>query len=124
MDKSQLLWCSIHQPTATQLAELAELGELTFLKDIAPEIQDKINNCPSDRDELADLITSMVDTAQAHDINALIQLGGSPLFIAMTGQFVGVSNMLFSHSERVSTDEPQPDGSIKKVSTFNHVKFI
>jgi hypothetical protein len=33
-------------------------------------------------------------------------------------------NILFSHSERVSIDTPQPDGSVVKTSVFKHLGFI
>jgi hypothetical protein len=55
-------------------------------------------------------------------------MGGSPLFLFMAGSFIqgamNKGNILFSHSERVSIDTPQPDGSVVKTSVFKHLGFI
>jgi hypothetical protein len=46
----------------------------------------------------------------------------------MAGSFIqgamNKGNILFSHSERVSIDTPQPDGSVVKTSVFKHLGFI
>jgi hypothetical protein len=51
-----------------------------------------------------------------------------PIVLFMAGSFIqgamNKGNILFSHSERVSIDTPQPDGSVVKTSVFKHLGFI
>lgn len=55
-----------------------------------------------------------------------VMVGGAPWF--MSALCVSLKergfNPVFSFTERQSIDEPQGDGSVKKVSVFNHVGFI
>ena len=123
----KMLWCSAHTPTKEQINSLSEMGELVFLKDVDASLQDRINNCSSDRVELLKL---------ADDINALrlqmdctiVQLGGSPLFLYIAGAMINgcmsKSVLLFAHSERVSVDVPQEDGTVVKTSVFKHIGWI
>lgn len=119
----KLLWCSAHTPTQEQMTSLQEMGEVTFLKDVKPSLQEKINNCPSDEMELLDLATSLSVFQTRHDYT-LVQIGGSPMFLFLCGDAINRKNVLFAHSERVSIDTPQEDGSIVKTSVFKHVKWI
>jgi len=118
------MWCSVHTPTQEQMSELQEIGEVVLLKDLNSKLQNKINNSPGNRDELVDILAEVVETAGDNNITHLAQLGGSPLFICLAGAMIPPSQMVFAHSERISVDEPQPDGSIKKTSIFKHINFI
>ena len=121
---TKLLWCSAHTPTKEQLNELEIIGKLTFLKDINPSLQEKINNCPSDRTELTNMCWSLGALGKFEEFT-LVQLGGSPLFLMIAGQLLGGDvSVIFADSERISEDIPQADGSIKKISTFRHKGFI
>lgn len=123
----KMLWCSAHTPTKEQMDSLNTMGELIFLKDVDASLQEKINNCSSDRAELLQL---------ADDINALrlqmdctiVQLGGSPMFLYIAGsQINGCMSknvLIFAHSERVSIDVPQEDGTVVKTSVFKHIGWI
>jgi len=118
-----LLWCANHQPLTEQLESLNEMGNLLFLKDIAPELMEQLSNTPSDRDECKDLADEISDVALEKDAK-IVQLGGSPLFLVMASPIIGSGRMIFADSERVSEDIPQPDGSVKKISTFKHKGWI
>lgn len=122
-----LLWCSAHTPTKEQMESLQEMGEVLFLKDINSSLQEQINNCSSDRAELMSL---------ANDINSLrleldctiVQLGGSPMFLYIAGAMMNgcmsKNVLIFAHSERVSIDVEQEDGTVLKTSVFKHIGWI
>lgn len=118
-----LLWCSAHTPTQEQLTSLQEMGEVVFLKDVKPSLQEKINNCPSDKMELLENAIALSVLQTRHDYT-LVQIGGSPMFLFLCGDTINRKNVMFAHSERVSVDAPQPDGTIIKTSVFKHIGWI
>ena len=123
----KLLWCSAHTPTQEQLISLQEMGELIFLKDINLSMQEKISNCSSDRTELAKLAKDLLELKVSLDCT-IVQLGGSPLFLYIAGATINsclsTTAIIFAHSERVSIDSPQPDGTVVKTSVFKHIGWI
>lgn len=125
-----LLWCSPHQPTMEQLSSLE--GELFYLKDVNPSLMERIVNCPDNGRELYKLAEDLFMFSLGK--YELVQPGGSPAFLFALGT-VSVAddrqglwgilfNIRFAHSERVSEEAIQPDGSIKKISTFKHLGWI
>ena len=118
-----LLWCSPHTPTSEQLESLNEMGIIIFLKDIKPGLISRLMNTPSDRNNCRILADAISDVAEQYDAK-IIQLGGSPLFLVMASPIIGSGRMVFADSERISEDIPQPDGSVKKISTFRHKGWI
>ena len=118
-----LLWCSPHTPTEEQLESLNSIGNLIYLKDIAPITMANLTNTPSDRNEcriIADVISDLALNRNAK----IVQLGGSPMFLFVAASIIGTGRVIFADSERVSEDIPQPDGSIKKISIFKHKGWI
>jgi hypothetical protein len=114
-----LLWCANHQPLQEQIDSLQLMGNIIFLKDIAPDVMSSLTNTPSNRNGcriLADTISNIAEELDAK----IVQLGGSPLFLVMASPIIGSGRMIFADSDRVSEDIPQPDGSVKKISTFRH----
>lgn len=122
-----LLWCSAHTPTKEQLNSLSEMGELVFLKDVDASVQDRINNCSSNREDLLKLADDINQIRIQMDCT-IVQLGGSPLFLYIAGAMMNgcmsKSVLLFAHSERVSVDVPQEDGTVVKTSVFKHIGWI
>jgi hypothetical protein len=114
-----LLWCANHQPLPEQLESLNQMGNLLFLKDIAPNLMIRLTNTPSNRDACKELADEISDVALENDAK-IVQLGGSPLFLVMASPIIGSGRMIFADSDRISEDIPQPDGSVKKISTFRH----
>jgi len=121
-----LLWCSPHQPTIEQLSSLE--GELFYLKDVCPSLMERIVNCPDNRSELYKLAEDLFMFSLGK--YELVQPGGSPAFLFALGT-VSVADdgarqglFRFAHSERMSEEAIQPDGSIKKISTFKHLGWI
>lgn len=123
----RFVWCSPHTPTKEQLTSLKSMGEIEYLKDINPSLFNNIANSPTSKEEmrvLADELYSFVCLGK--DIQTIVQPAGSPAFQFVLGQRVkGNGNeVIYAHSKRVSEDIPQPDGSIKKVSTFKHLGWV
>ena len=117
-----------HSLTPAQLAELG--GEPTHIKAIDAALAAKIANCPADSAELEAMAASLCRLAIGIDgpgFGSQVLAGsGSPAFTAILGREAARTGVLlvFAHSERVSTDAVQPDGSVRKVSEFRHVKFF
>lgn len=137
MKNKKFVWCSVHQPSEVQIQELRELGMET-LEFLPAEIQDKLNNSPDNSKGLIDLaeeLSSYIGSTYGYDHRNLyiVQLGGSPMF-----QKIFASRIIYAgyneqgapwkladaYSERVSEDQPQADGTVKKVSVFKHKHFI
>lgn len=55
-----------------------------------------------------------------------VMIGGAPFFMCTLEAYLIDNDILpmYAFSERVSSEEVLPDGSIKKVSSFKHVGFI
>jgi hypothetical protein len=131
-----ILWASVHKPSEAQMFEL--LGKTDnynmYLEVLHPQLMNAISNIQVD-DNLTYLANKLIDLCIKHGINYLVQPSGSPAFMVTLGIAISAHNMskdindvpidiLFAHSNRVSKEVTQPDGSVKKVSTFNHVRFV
>lgn len=116
----KFIWASAHKPTPEQLQE-CEGGDIIYLP---VELQSKLNNTPASLKELIELADELTRNCRNLGGTILVQPGGSPAFQAVLGTRNTWIPMWYAHSERVSQDEPQADGSIKKISIFKHVKFI
>ena len=79
---------------------------------------------------LFEMARRLCDIAMEQEDHRILAGSGSPAFTASLGLCLGLNLsyddivLIFAHSERVSEDQPQPDGSVKKVSTFKHIKFF
>lgn len=121
MEKKKV-WCSAHTPTKEQLVELKDF---VFLKDINPGLFNRMIQSPSDPAELMELAFHLIRWAQENQITCLVQPAGSPAFLfALGGMREDYLQVLFAHSERVSVDTPQEDGSVLKTSVFKHIRWI
>lgn len=123
MNNKKNLWASPHSPTSEQISEA---DGFVFLKDVNTALQDKLENSPDDLASLNELATELLDFCKENEYN-LYQPAGNPSFQFVLGStamnYLDV-NIFYAYSERVSQDVAQPDGSIKKVSIFQHKKFI
>ena len=129
---SKFIWCSVHVPSAEQISELKSEwwdmhDELVMLKDIYPSTQEFLNNCSDEYDELVQHAKDLHEIARSENA-VLVQVGGSLAFQYVFGKIrmtnFNMTCVLYAHSERVSEDIPQEDGSVKKVSIFKHKRFI
>lgn len=99
------------------------MGNVIHLRDIAPELAERLSNTPSSRNECKILANDISELAERIEAK-IIQLGGSPMFLFVAASVIGTGRVIFADSERVSEDIPQPDGSVKKVSIFKHKGWI
>lgn len=118
------IWASSHKPTQVQIDQLG--GSVEFLP---TDLQNRINNCPDNQQDLGKLCADLYDYLRDIRHCTVVQLGGSPAFQSMF--FISAAQYLpatvrfaFAHSERVSEEVVQPDGSTIKTSKFAHRKFI
>ena len=132
MKTKKYLWASpVHMPTQEQLVELLTDGHVDYLKEVRPELANKLANCPADKAELDDMAQELL-YLQKENRYILVQPGGSLAFQYqlgvrhsekyLKGNYTG--NILYAHSERASVDVPQADGSVLKTSVFKHIKFF
>jgi|SRR5690625_115880 len=128
------LWASPHIPTKEQLDSLQkEFSKVEFLKEINPGLFAEICDSPADRDELRKLAEKLCEATAG---KALIQPAGSPAFQFALGKEIKDRrggwyetptprpSVVYAHSKRVSVDEIQEDGTIKKVSIFKHESWV
>lgn len=123
-----------HQLTPEQLEELSGY-EIIYLEDCAPQLFAQIANSPADFGRLEKLAEDLVEATGIQGCSIMLRPLGSPAFNSVLDRRLAfrderleegeehISSM-FAHSERLSIDEPQPDGSVVKKSIFKHVKFI
>ncbi|MCB1188928.1 MAG: hypothetical protein H7A23_05605 [Leptospiraceae bacterium] len=103
------------------------------LKDDEPSLYERLTNCPAEITELNQLCNDYLQYLENlyTRLNGDIVLHfpiGSPVFNALFFLHLNREKfqirIVFSHTERVSVDERQPDGSIIKRAVFKFVKFI
>lgn len=116
-----------HKLTPEQLTSLGK--EPIHIREIDRDLANMIADCPASRSMLFDMARRLVDHAMKDD-GIILAGSGSPAFTASLGICLGVNietervRLLFAHSERISEDQLQPDGSVRKISIFKHVKFF
>ena len=132
MKTKKYLWASpVHKPTEEQISELLAQGTVDYLKEVRPELANKLANCPADKAELNDMAQELL-YLQKENRYILVQPGGSPAFQYQLGVRHSekypkgdcTGSILYAHSERVSVEVEQADGSVVKTSVFKHVKFF
>ena len=88
---------------------------------------ERLGDTPRDRQGMFDLALEVLEVANLNDAK-IVQLGGSPAFLFVAGSAIDSAlskgRIIFADSERVSEDEIQPDGSVRKVSIFRHRGWI
>ena len=127
----KLMWCSAHTPTNEQLLELNAKfpnGDLVYLKDVDANMFNAMSNTPDNSGDLHELALAVCDFACKHEVDYLVQPGGSPAFQVALGvtktNYATAPDLMYAHSERVSIDKHEEDGSVTKTSVFKHQKFI
>jgi len=130
-----LINMTAHQLTDEQKESAIEFyGIKSFkeFKDLNLELFNKIANSPDTNHEIESLAHETIEWIRqiqfANLETCYFHLPiGSPAFMFIFGSVWGVSskiNILFSHSERVSTEVHSPDGTVKKENIFKFIKFI
>ena len=121
-----------HMLTNIQSDQLTRMDynwdEIVSLKDLDSNLFDALGNSPADERTLISLAERLLKVIEPEKYEAVILPLGSPAFMFTFAKLVGrrdfTTKFLFAHTERKSVDEPQPDGSVKKVAVFQHVKWL
>lgn len=120
--------CMQHDLTSDQISDLNLLydnAEILNLKDthIWGKIKESADNVYGLQEQVKEFIMSF---PVEKDIIALILPVGSPAFMFLLAWQLQTSqvDILFAHSDKMSEDISQPDGSIKKISVFKFKHWI
>ena len=132
-DKTKILVCLQHTLSDEQKKELTGLfnmTEISLLSDVNPDLFNRLANSPDDAKEMGVLASEFADELADWD-GVLLPIGSPAVMFRMAvkiGQYISdpakvFPYFIFAHTDRVSEDIVQPDGSIKKVSVFKHKHF-
>ena len=118
-----------HTLTSTQIAELQEKYgidvQIVDLKAFSMSLFSQLSNISANAD-LSTLACDLICTINLNNFNAVILPIGSPAFmytLASRNDEI-CADKLFAHSERVSKEVTNADGTVTKTSVFNHIGFI
>jgi hypothetical protein len=131
-DQMAILNTIQHSLTEVQVNQInGMLGEketIVHLRDFNPALFNSLANSPADERLLILLAEQLAQVIIDEGFDGVILPLGSPAFMFELGKIIGKRELehknLFAHSERKSVDESQPDGSVKKVAVFQHVKWL
>lgn len=122
-----------HALTKEQIAELEKLENIVDGKEALPSLHSKIANSPSSslaiRHLANEVYVTILDLSEDEKVYVHLPIG-SPAFMFSLGMVVGYRGkwenirFVFSHSERISIDEKQEDGSVVKKSVFKFSHLI
>ena len=125
---SKILWCPQHSISAEQLKELNG-SEISTLKDVDSDLFDMLKDCEGEIDINKEIAYALIDVMVDYDKTVLPI--GSPLFMAILMKELAKYDhkvdkpvLIFAHSNRISEDHVNEDGSVTKTSKFVHVKFV
>jgi hypothetical protein len=139
MKEMKMIWASVHEITDEQREELSEKGSVMILANDIPMLHKQMIDTPSERANVMMLVKNLINELILNYRKniILVQPAGSLLFQhllgcelvtrAMINQDVeddAIPGVLYSYSKSISEDIPEKDGSITKISTFRHEKFI
>ena len=129
----KILWASAHMPTEEQINDFKN-NEVIYLKDDFNALQEALNNTPCDTEKLKHLACDLISYCRFNAIDFIVQPAGSPAMQFVLGSELKhlktfdinhqLPKVMYAHSERISHDELQKDGSIKKISFFKHLGWI
>ncbi|HMV45729.1 MAG TPA: hypothetical protein PK079_21230 [Leptospiraceae bacterium] len=123
-----------HELTTEQRELAASYSDtIVDLKKLNPSLHERLVSCPLEKGELLALADELLmfigEVSQMNKNRLTLHLPiGSPAFMALFFMKLDREKLpcriVFSHSDRVSVDEKQEDGSVVKRAVFKFVKFI
>jgi hypothetical protein len=116
---SKLLNVSNHKFTEEQINDLQTNWEITEVIELPNELKTKWSNLtPTD---YKDVCKEVISEAYKLEQVPYIHVAGFPAAVCEVVKEYPLC--LYAYSERSSKEELQPDGTVKKVSIFNHKGF-
>lgn len=131
--KKVFLNVTAHNMSGEQLDKARKLaGEVKNLKDINPELASKLANSPDNLVGIMELVYELKSfcltlARDYEEVYVHLPIGSPAFMFALAREltsFYGEVTPVFSHSERISVEEQQPDGSVIKRAVFRFKKFI
>lgn len=122
-----------HKMGGEQIDEAKKLAsKIVDLKDFAPELASKLANSPDNLVGIMELVNELKDfclkiARDYEEVYVHLPIGSPAFQCALARElmtFYGEIIPVFSHSERISVEEQQPDGSVIKRAVFKFKKFI
>jgi len=119
-----------HDLSHIQIEQLGKMfgmrQSIVHLRVMDPDLYAGLSNCAPDERILIMLADRLAKIIKMDGYEIVILPIGSPAFMFTLAQKIaGFScKFIFAHSERVSEDQKQDDGTIKKVSIFKHIKWL
>lgn len=114
-----------HQPTAEQVAA----GVVNLRRDLL----ESLNLClnfeaqygKADLELSAKSIIALLFHNGSSGVGQRVMVGGMPSFMPILEKTLLQAGfrVLYAKTDRVSVDQPQEDGSVRKVSVFKHIGF-
>ena len=116
---AKLLNVSNHKFTPEQVEDLKRNWDVTEILELSADIKTKWSNLtPTDYKNVCE---DVISEAYKLDKVPYIHVAGFPAAVCEIVKEYPLC--IYAHSERSSKEELQPDGTIKKVSIFNHKGF-
>lgn len=116
-----------HALTDEQIIDLNNMftqNNISNLRDVDNELFKQISNISVDAN-LNDLAEQLLNVAKEFDI--VILPIGSPAFMFTFSRLTHFHRdivFIFAHSDRISVEKQNEDGTITKTNVFKHVKFL
>ena len=114
-----------HQPTAEQVAA----GVVNLRRDLLESLNLCLNfEASYDKASLelsAKSIVALLFHNGSSGVGQRVMVGGMPSFMPILEKTLLQAGfrVLYAKSERVSVDQPQSDGAVRKISVFKHIGF-
>jgi hypothetical protein len=116
-----------HALTDEQIIDLNNMftqNNISNLRDVDNELFKQLSNITVDSD-LNYLANCLLEVARKFDI--VILPIGSPAFMFTFSRLTHFHRdivFMFAHSDRISVEKQNEDGTVTKTNTFKHVKFL
>lgn len=101
------------------------------VKDLPVRAREELKNLLTfnqipDREQLWDRAREVVKLAAEHQGHDQVMLGGAPFFMSVLEAELEDEGFtpMYAFSERVSMEQIQDDGSVRKTNVFKHIGFV
>lgn len=120
----QILNLTQHKATAAQIAAGVVDSEKESLLQKILEVHLNFENLPEKRE--LESRARLIANAAKRECATHAMIGGAPFFMPFLERALQEKGIkpLYAFSKRVSVEEVQADGSVRKVNVFRHIGFV
>ncbi len=116
-----------HTLTAAQTEDATQSLAVQHFVALPEDLQSRWSSIPPELPSLDDHLVPILDWLRAHaqpEDFVLVQGDfGATFYVVDTCRREGLGTPVYATTQRLTEEVPQEDGSIRKVSTFRHVRF-